>query len=50
MMVDRVEDALLNKTNNLEDSDQSMIGSEWLEEEDDRMEEELGDDMTLGQV
>lgn len=49
MLVDRVEDALEEGSGTSEDCDHFMSGSEW-SEEDDEMNEEMEDDLTLEQA
>lgn len=49
MMIDKVEEALTKDFSSSDDQDQSMFGSNWLDE-DKEMEEELVDVLTQGQV
>lgn len=49
MTIDKVEEALTKDFSSSDDQDQSMFGSDWLDE-DKEMEEELVDVLTPGQV
>lgn len=46
MLVDKVEDVLAEDSTSYEDTDHSMYALEW-SDEDDGMNEEMGDDLTL---
>lgn len=49
MLVDKVEDVLAEDSTSYEDTDHSMYALEW-SDEDDGMNEEMGDDLTLEQA